>query len=62
MLHQPKTNQAVLLLDERRRVCIVEFLVVQVDQVRAGRKARALWATCPPATPAAVEETWNKKI
>lgn len=43
-----KTTQAALLLDHRRRVCAVEFLVAQVDQVRAGRKARALWATCPP--------------
>jgi len=35
---EPK--QAALLLDHRRRICVVEFLVAKVDQVRAGRRTR----------------------
>lgn len=36
-----KTKQSALLFDHRRRICTVELQVAQVDQVRAGRDARA---------------------
>lgn len=52
-----KPKQAALLLDHRRRICAVEFLVAQVDQVRAGRKTRPRverrQKRRPPAAPVA---------
>ena len=58
---QNKPGRVAFGYSNRRRVCAVEFLVAQVDQVRAGRKARALWATCPQPPLRPLERTRNKK-